>query len=229
MNSKIKYADWIIGLSITIFFIKVVQRINLFKYIYPLVDANNYSVITSIISGILMLISLAIHLLILVYVRKIRVTPKTQKLYYILIGIFVANIIYSFITMMLNRYMISLGTINSGFINAQQTISRITMYTYIVLYIAIIFIEGKDYNWMFIGSLLSTATHLVQRLILFIFKITGNQILFSAHNFEADYPTIKFLLSGSLVQYVTPFFWIVGAICVALVYKAKVKGSMVQE
>lgn len=234
MNKKTKYANWILGLSLTLLIIKVLQNIKYYKYINNNYDiaSNSLIIIVNIISGILLFMSFALHLILLVYIKKLRQTDKTKLLYNTIIGICIGSIIYSLIVLIfVNPYIFQTPSPEKHwFIKFEIILNNIIKYTYVILYAVVIFKEGKigkNCNWMFVGSVLASTISLLRQLVTFIIKITGNEIILAGNHLELYYPVSAFLLRGVFITKIASSLWIVGAMCVAIIYKVNARKQIV--
>lgn len=228
MSQKLKYANRILGMSIAILLIYVLQNINFYNIAdMSLISAMFFRIFVSIVR-ILMLASFPLHFIILVYVKKLRQTDRTRLLYNIIIGIHIVNIVYTLIVLILS-YTLQPSSSYNWSITFQSVFSNIIRYASLVLYVAVVFKEGKNYNWMFIGYLLASTTGLLRQLTIFLIRFTGNGIILTGNYLETHHPAIAFILRGYFVSIATSMLWIVGAILVAAIYKVNVKKQIMKD
>lgn len=222
MNQKLKYANRILGMSIALLLIYILQNINFYNITDISLIGTIFFRTFAFILRILILASFPLHFIILIYIKKLHQTDRTRLLYNIIIGINIVSMIYTLIVLILS-YTLQPSSSYHWSITFQSVFSNIIKYASLVLYVTVIFKEGKNYNWMFIGYLLASATSLLRQLTIFIIRITGNEIILLGNYLETHHPAIAFILRGYFVSIATSMLWIVGAILVAAIYKVNVK------
>lgn len=175
--------------------------------------------------GILIIRSI-VTLLIFQFIKKLRETDVTKKLYGIVFWIMTAYTVFSYLYMGLFYFSNSLFP---GFLQSVRDkpqlmagVNFIYLYSGIFLplpfYIAIIIKEKLDINWMIIGSLANMYLFLLEKIL---YAMRDKVRLMADFSFEQRFPFISVYINYDALVAIRGYFWIIGLIVLIIIYKKK--------
>lgn len=230
MNKKIKQANHLLIFAIIYISLSLIQKINFYQLLAPNIISNYDGAIPilNVISTVLTLLKLALYLMILVTVKKLCATDKTKRLYnailYIYIISFVVGLVFSL--MLLIPSLAENIIYTTTYMKFSNIYINIINCIYIPFYIAIIIKDGTSFNWYIIGSLTSTSTHLLKKLIHFIrHQLDDVHMIMSKYYFDQTHPALATILHGKIITVANSLLFAVGAIVIAIQVRRKYKAT----
>jgi hypothetical protein len=227
-----KTANNILALSIVYIVLSLIQEINWHEVLIKESPScfETFSAAVNVADTGLNIARNIIVILIFFFIKKLRQTDKTKKLYGIVFWIMTGSAIFSYlytglfyianflswdiIRVLREKYLL-MSSINFVYL-------YLGIFLPIPFYIAILIKEKSDINWMIIGRLTSVYLFLIGKIIYGIRDYMRSDIRYMMDfSFEQRLPLLSFYINYDALVAIRSYFWIVGVLAVVFIYKKR--------